>query len=52
MVLLLVTVDGESGRRWKGDSMLNSSWSASAEDGRVKGVQYVRDHWVISMAKF
>lgn len=41
-----------SARRWKGESMLNSSWRASVLDGRVNGVQCVRDHWAISMANF
>lgn len=33
---------GWRARRWKGESMLNSSWRASDEGGR-KGVQWVWD---------
>lgn len=40
---VLVVFVGKSGRRWKGESMLNSSWSESPE-GTVNGIHLSQEY--------
>lgn len=50
-VLFGVVAAGESGIRWKGESIENSSWRSSFA-GIVNGSQWSRVYWEISIEYF